>query len=402
MPRSFDWKRIMACAVLLVCLCAFFAPALATQDDEEEIILFPVNDDELPGLNGETPVPGDDAAELSPAYTVSDENLLPDGSRYFIVTAIGDVTMGKSFGTSKMTLYDKELKKQNDDLAFIFRNVADIFSSDDMTLVNFECVLQEESERKIPSKKKNNQFLFLADPVCVKALTANSVEAVALENNHIMDFGEEGRDSTIRVLQDAGIVYSNHTTMGVFEKNGIRVAMFSHQTLNQPFTSEELAVMVENEIAAVRDQFDIIIESFHWGNEKDYYPTDKQVKLGRAAVDAGADLVLGHHSHRINPIEYYNGKYIVYSLGNGSFAGNNKPSDMSTFIFQERFRVKDGEIISSSFRIVPARISSRTDYNNFILTPYDKQQNIDTVINTLKTNGRKLKYAVEEYPLEWE
>lgn len=244
----------------------------------------------------------------------SEPDLLADGSYYFVVTAVGDVTMGKSLGTSKMNLFAKEMANQGNDPGFIFRSVRDIFSEDDLTLVNFECVMQEEGTQKIPSKKKNNQFLFLADPSYVTALTDNSVEAVALENNHIMDFGEEGRDSTIRILSEAGVVYSNHTTMGTFEKNGVKVAMFSHQTLNQPFTSEELAKMVKSEIEAVRDEYTIIIESFHWGNELDYYPVDKQIKLGRAAIDAGADLVLGHHSHRINPIEEYNGKYIVYSL----------------------------------------------------------------------------------------
>lgn len=389
------YVAFLLAAVLILCIPS----AMATNpEDEEEIVLFPENP-----VTG-TPTGGEDPSALP--TPVPDEDVkveyLPDGSQYFVITAIGDVTMGKSLGTTKMKLFDNELKNQGNDPAFIFKNVKDIFEEDDLTLVNFECVMQEEGTQKIPSKKRENQFLFLAQPSYVRALTENSVEAVALENNHIMDFGEEGRDSTIEILTQAGIVYSNHTTMGVYEKDGIRVAMFSHQTLNQPFTSEELAVMVKQEIAEVRDEYDIIIESFHWGNEKDYYPVSKQVMLGRAAIDAGADLVLGHHSHRINPIEYYNGKYIVYSLGNGSFAGHNKPSDMSTFIFQERFRIKNGEITDTSFRIIPARISSRTDYNNFVLTPYDKQQNIDTVINNLKSNGKHLDYAVTDYPLEFD
>ena len=401
MRKEYKLRKCIAfilAAVLILCIPS----AMATNpEDEEEIVLFPENP--LPG-SPDDPTGGDDPSALPTAAPDGDAKVeyLPDGSQYFVITAIGDVTMGKSLGTTKMKLFDNELKNQGNDPAFIFKNVKDIFEEDDLTLVNFECVMQEEGTQKIPSKKRENQFLFLAQPSYVRALTENSVEAVALENNHIMDFGEEGRDSTIEVLTQAGIVYSNHTTMGVYEKDGIRVAMFSHQTLNQPFTSEELAVMVKQEIAEVRDEYDIIIESFHWGNEKDYYPVSKQVMLGRAAIDAGADLVLGHHSHRINPIEYYNGKYIVYSLGNGSFAGHNKPSDMSTFIFQERFRIKNGEITDTSFRIIPARISSRTDYNNFVLTPYDKQQNIDTVINNLKSNGKHLDYAVTDYPLEFD
>ena len=388
-------KKILAgMFALALLLCA--GTALATEDDEE-IFLADITPRPTATLApGVTPVP-----TATPEPTPAPQ-YLPDGSQYFIVTAVGDVTMGKSLGKTRFNYFGKELSSsQKDDPTFIFSNVRDIFEEDDLTIANFECVLQEESECRIPSNKRENSFLFLGEPRFVTALTENSVEAVAMENNHIMDFGEAGRESTARILSENGVIYSNHTTMGTFEKNGIRVAMFAHQTLNQPFTSEELAEMVREEIAAVRDQYDLIIVSYHWGNEKDYVPVTKQVNLARATIDAGADLVLGHHSHRMNPIEEYNGKYIVYSLGNASFAGHNKPDDMSTFVFQARYRILNGETISSSFRIVPCRISSRTDYNNFILTPYEKQQNIDSVLSVLKKNGEKLKYAVKDYPLEW-
>ena len=63
----------------------------------------------------------------------------------------------------------------------------------------------------------------------------------------------------------------------------------------------------------------------------------------------------------MNPIEYYNGVYICYSLGNFCFAGNSKPSDMSSFMFQTHWRIRDDEITNEGFRIIPIRISSRTD-----------------------------------------
>ena len=112
--------------------------------------------------------------------------------------------------------------------------------------------------------------------------------------------------------------------------------------------------------------------------------------------------MLGHHSHRINPIECYQGRYIVYSLANCSFAGNSKPSDMFTFIFQTCFRIKDGQIIGNPFRIIPCRISSRKDYNDFAITPLTDQSNITTILNTMKNNSKNLDYAVSSYPLEWE
>ena len=119
------------------------------------------------------------------------------------------------------------------------------------------------------------------------------------------------------------------------------------------------------------------------------------------AVDSGADLVLGHHSHRMNPIEYYNGVYICYSLGNFCFAGNSKPSDMSSFMFQTRWRIRDDEITNEGFRIIPIRISSRTDRNDFTPTVFGDGAARDAVLTTLKNNGKSLEYVVSEYPLEW-
>jgi len=112
--------------------------------------------------------------------------------------------------------------------------------------------------------------------------------------------------------------------------------------------------------------------------------------------------VLGHHSHRINPIEKYKDRYIVYSLGNFSFAGNNKPSDMSTFLFQIKFNVRDSGVTTDSFRIIPARISSKTDYNDFAPTPFTDQRLIDNVVNVLLSNGKGLEYAVDRYPVDWD
>ena len=158
------------------------------------------------------------------------------------------------------------------------------------------------------------------------------------------------------------------------------------------------------DISAAKALYPIVIVSFHWGNEKDYAPTQNQIKMGRLAVDSGADLVVGHHSHRINPIEYYKGVYICYSLGNFCFAGHKNPDDKTSFIFQTRFRVsKDGEIANKGFRIIPIRISSVKNRNDFTPTVLDTNSPaVDSLFITLKANGKKLEYAVQEYPTEWD
>lgn len=383
-------KLLVLCFVLLLCFAA--APVMA-----EEEISFSVLETPSP-LVQETTAEGEDAP-LPPNATLPPQ-MEADGSVMVTLTAVGDLTIGRNVQHSGTSIFEKELKKQGGDINFIFRNVKDIFSEDHLTIANFEGVLADEY--KIPSNKRENSYLFLAPTSYVEALSNNSVEAVTMENNHAGDFGEDGIQSTIKTMEDAGIVWANKGNMGVYEVQGLRIGMLAYQTLNQPFTSEELKYIVDEDVKKAKQTCDLVVVSFHWGDELDYAPKSNQIMLGRAAIDSGADLVLGHHSHRINPIECYKGKYIVYSLANCSFAGNNKPSDMFTFIFQTRFKVLDGEIIHNDFRIIPCRISSRKDYNDFALTPLEDQANITTVLDTLKKNGKKLDYAVEAYPLDWE
>ncbi len=384
-------KLLVLCLVMLLSLTVSYAM-------EEDDISFSVLETPAPQANTALPA-GDASVPLAPDATLPPQ-LEADGSVMVTITAVGDVTIGRNVQHNGTSIFEKELKKQGGDINFIFRNVKDIFAEDHLTIANFEGVLADEY--KIPSKKKENSYLFLAPTAYVEALTNNSVEAVTMENNHAGDFGEDGIASTIKTMEDAGIVWANKGNMGVYEVQGLRIGMLAYQTLNQPYTSEELKDIVDADVKKARQSCDLVVVSFHWGDELDYAPKSNQIMLGRSAVDSGADLVLGHHSHRINPIECYKGKYIVYSLANCSFAGNNKPSDMFTFIFQTRFKMMNGEIISNSFRIIPSRISSRKDYNDFAITPLEEPANITTVLDTLKKNGKKLDYAVENYPLDWE
>jgi hypothetical protein len=381
-------KRILLAVIIL--LAVLFAAA--ADDDEvsyEDIINPQVTTSGDPAEGSLTPL-----ASPAPELSISHEK---DGSVIITISAVGDVTIGQNAQHSGFSIFERELKKQNNDIGFVFRNIVSFLEVDDLTIANFEGTLADKYS--IPPNKAGNDYLFIAPTSYVQALKAGSIEAVTIENNHVRDFGEEGYSSTIRTLDTAGIVWSNSATIGYYETHGIRIAMLAYQTFNM---YPELFSRVPLDVAQAKLESDLVIVSFHWGEEKDYKPNENQQKLGKITIDAGADLVLGHHSHRINPIEEYNGKYIVYSLGNIAFAGNNKPDDMSTFIFQVRFKQKDGLISNAGFRIIPCRISSRTDYNDFTPTPFEKQININNVISLLIKNGKDLVNPVELYPLDWE
>jgi len=337
------------------------------------------------------------AEEETPSPEATQAEILPDGSISIIVTAVGDTTIGGDIRKSGKSIFDREFEKQGGDPNFIVKNTKDIFAKDHLTIANFEGTLTTAG---IPSNKKGNSFLFSAPPEYVSILKEGSIEAVAFENNHVMDHGEEGYKETTEAFDRAGIVWSAEDKIGIYETNGVKIAMLAYQTFNGRYP--DLFNKVPRQVEEAKLDNDIVIVSFHWGDELDYVPNSNQQKLGRLTIDAGADLVLGHHSHRINPIEKYKGRYIAYSLGNFSFAGNNKPSDMCTFFLQVRFSVKNGQATTNAFRIIPARISSKADYNDFIPTPFTEQRHIDNVLSVLKKNGKKLEYAVEDYPLDWE
>ena len=376
---------------LLLCLLSLALCGLAEEEESSFQVL----------MNVPTPAPTQEPAEdglpavptATPAPEITYE---PDGSVIVTLSAVGDVTIGRNVQSSS-TIFQKELDRQGGDINFIFRNIRDIFEKDDLTIVNFEGVLADSYN--IPSRKKENSFLFLAPPQYAEALSNNSVEVATIENNHIDDFGDQARADTQAALTAAGVQWADEYHSTIYETQGIRIAVLAYKTFDYYST---LFTKVPQEIAAAREQADLVVCCFHWGAEKDYAPNANQQKLGHLAIDSGADLVIGHHSHRINPIERYNGKYIVYSVGNFSFAGNSKPDDMSTFIFQTRFRFKNGELVANPFRIIPCRISSKSNENDFAPTPYDTELQVNNVVNTMLKNSKKLEYAVDYYPLDWE
>ena len=335
-----------------------------------------------------------------------------DGAVIMTITCTGDFTIGGDTFHNK-DIFTPELNAHDGNINFTMSGVRDILTGDDLTIVNFEGTFTDTTY--VPSNKQGNEFLFSISPSYVNVLTDNGIEAVSLENNHVMDHGEEGFEDTKKTLRDAGVIYSTSDEKGIFEFEGIQVAMLSYLCIDRygkPFggypTFEE---KVAADIAEAKQYYPLVIVSFHWGLEptssqpnRGYKPTDNQIRLGRLAVDSGADLVVGHHSHRVQPIECYNGVYICYSLGNFCFAGNKSPKDMTSIMFQIRYRIKDAKGAYKDFRVIPIRISSKQKVNDFIPTPFKPGAESDSIFSTMRSsyNTKGLDYAISEFPMEFD
>lgn len=278
------------------------------------------------------------------------------------LSVVGDCTLG----TDETFDYDTSLNAyyENYGADYFLQNVKDIFSTDDLTIANFEGTLTDSDERE------DKTFAFKAPASYASILTGGSVEAVNTANNHSHDYGEQSFDTTLAALDDAGIVHFGYDETAVMDVKGIKVGLVGIYEL---YDHLERKQQLKDNIAKVKaDGAQLIVAIFHWGNETETVPDSNQTTLGRIAIDEGADLVCGHHPHVLQGIETYKGKNIVYSLGNFCFGGNSSPSDMDTMIYQQTFTIDaDGVKKDNVTNIIPCSISSAAydGYNNYQPTP---------------------------------
>lgn len=264
----------------------------------------------------------------------------------------GDCTLG-----GDVNAHDKSFQKMADEMgyAYFFENVYDIFASDDMTIVNLEGPLTDAQ-----NKRAERKFNFRCDPANVQILLEGSIETVNLANNHTYDFLEKGYADTLEALENAGIASYGYERIERTNIKGVRVSLVG--LTERDHEAEDIAEILSSE----RDLCDILIVTFHWGEENNYRPSFAQLKLSRAAVEAGADLVVGHHTHVLGAICAVDGVNVVYSLGNLCFGGNAKPKDMDTMIYTHTFTLDESKtIISESFNVIPLILNSGTYRNNF-------------------------------------
>lgn len=308
------------------------------------------------------------------------------------ISAVGDVTLGnypeQSYGYSLHETYD-----QTQNPAYFFENVYDIFSSDDMTLVNLEGVLTNAEE-----KREGQTYCLKGRPEYINILTQGSIESVSMANNHRLDYLKQGSDDTVAVLEEAGITYAYDKNIGIYEVKGIRIGYVS---VNELEWGAGVETLVEEGIGRLKEeQVDLILVCCHWGIEREYYPEDYQQVLGRKCIDWGADLVIGHHPHVLQGVEEYQGKFIIYSLGNFCFGANRNPEDKDTMIFQQTFTFIDGQKQEDkNIRVIPCSISSVSSRNDFKPTPAAGEE-AKRIINKLNEYSREFGVQFDEFGLQ--
>jgi poly-gamma-glutamate capsule biosynthesis protein CapA/YwtB (metallophosphatase superfamily) len=240
-----------------------------------------------------------------------------------IVVAVGDIMMG--------TIYpDRKFLPPNEDCSGLLQPVSHILRSGDVTFGNLEGVFID-SNASAKQCKSQHCYVFGMPTKFVNCLTDAGFNLLSIANNHINDFGEPGRNSTMVTLRDAGIRFAGLSVtcpVDTFTVKGVKYgfAAFAPNTGTMDLRNIAAAEAVVRQLAA---ECDVVIVSFHGGaegNKAQHVTRATEMYLGEnrgnvyefshRMIDAGADILLGHGPHVTRAIEVYKDRFIAYSMGN--------------------------------------------------------------------------------------
>lgn len=303
-----------------------------------------------------------------------------------IITSVGDCTIGHDTAFSYTNSLPAVLNKNNNDFSYFFKNVSDIFKSDDITTANLETTFTNSTI------KAEKQFTFKAPPEYAKALKLGYIEGVNISNNHIRDYLDAGFNDTISTLQAEKINFFGEGYKWNTEVKGVNFGFLGYKGY---YSDKNFLNTIKKDIASMKAENRIVIINFHWGDENSYTPNATQKSIAHFAIDNGADLIIGHHPHVIQGLEQYKGKIICYSLGNFCFGGNVNPSDKDTFIMQTKFIIKDNKLTAYGVRAIPCSISSVNYINDYCPTPMvdSRKKGLLDKVNSLSIN---LKFTLSD------
>jgi poly-gamma-glutamate capsule biosynthesis protein CapA/YwtB (metallophosphatase superfamily) len=288
-----------------------------------------------------------------------------------IVTMIatGDVIPARSVNTRM---------RAKQDFRWPFANTHELLSSADLTVINLETPLMKDC---VPT---DEGMIFCGDARATQGLVYAGVDVATLGNNHIGNHFVQGIHETKELLSSHGIVpvAEGHREVDV---KGVRFAFLAYNDIGAPEEGVPWADLgtVMQDIAHARTRADVVIVAYHWGVEYVRMPHIRQKELAYASIDAGADIVLGNHPHWIQPVELYNGKFIIYAHGN--FVFDQMWSEETKHGVVGRYTFYKKQLVDVQY--IPVYIE---DYGQPMILPVDRAR---AVLNMMHDASKSLLYS---------
>lgn len=284
---------------------------------------------------------------------VIDERAVPTSGEHSLPTLTPTPVQSVKLLVAGDLMFDRHIRKHaaekgND---YIFAALKPLLLSADAVLVNLEGPITDQPSKSLGSQVgSTNNFIFTFPSSLAETLRSHNITIVNLGNNHILNFGQSGVNSTVDYLNAAeihyfGYVSANHPSVTpslVTEIDGIKIGFVNYNQFSDQNPND-----VTTLIKQLRPTVDFLLVYTHWDNEYQRSPAQVTVNLAHRWVEAGADMIIGSHPHVTQTVEQYQGKYIYYSLGN--------------FIFDQYFEsaVKRGLVLEIEFTATDKTITVR-------------------------------------------
>lgn len=250
-----------------------------------------------------------------------------------VINAVGDIMLAGRWA--------RAIKKKG--YNFPFDGTISELRKGDINLANLESPIASSG-----SEFTTKKYRFRAEPVLAPALRKAGFQLVTLANNHSMDFGGQALTETMQNLASAGIAWigagenlTEARKMALYTIKGKKVAFLGYSLIRpseffagqqRPGTAPGYEKLVVADVASARSQADYVIVSFHWGKEGSNTVQAYQRTVAHKAIEAGADVIIGHHPHVLQGVERYKSGIIFYSLGNFTFASMSATAGTSAII----------------------------------------------------------------------
>ncbi|SHI00231.1 CapA family protein [Virgibacillus chiguensis] len=262
------------------------------------------------------------------------------------LSMVGDTSFGTYPEAPNHLQFDTVFKKKNGDNQYVFKNSLPWFHSDDYTVINAESAFTTETEAQ------DKKWRIKSHPTYAAFLPASGVEAANLANNHTMDYFEAGYEDTLEAFKKHDVAVFNEDMPLTKNINGMETVFLGYDYRYRKSTDSYLQHIIQD-VQTYKKEDNLVIVNMHWGIEYMETPATYQTKFGHAIIDAGADIIIGHHPHRLQSVEKYNGKYIIYSMGDYAFGADPTLKSRQTAIFRLTFAKENNAVITKGLRIVP-------------------------------------------------
>lgn len=285
------------------------------------------------------------------------------GGQTVTLSFVGDCTLGTDNPEATGSFVEAY---QNNGAAYFFKNVKSILEGDDLTVANLEGAFTLTEDRS------GSLYAYKSDPTHAEILAEGSIDAVNVANCHTHDYGDAGYVDTLANLDKADVHRFGYDNAVVLNAGGVNVGVIGLST----YEVTDCQAQTQKHIEKLKSEgAQLIVVEYHWGDEGSDAPNSAQIELAHSAIDAGADVVIGHHPRIMQGVELYQGKYIAYSLGTFCYGGTQPPEDYDTMILQQTFSLKDGAVQGQAeLNLIPCSMSSQVGRNDYCPTPAEGEE----------------------------